>query len=83
LVNCLSKQYCINKERALHNHEKKPVPEPTWFSNTLGYILTSVWSLLEAANTIACDFIPRIAAGFKLQSTQTLRFCFIQHIVWG
>lgn len=46
-------------------------------------MLTSVWSLLEAANTIACDFIPRIAAGFKLQSTQTLRFCFIQKIVWG
>lgn len=37
--------------------------------------LTLVWSSFDAAKTIACDFIPRIATGFRLQSTQTFRFC--------
>lgn len=38
-------------------------------------LLTSVWSLLEAARTIAWDLIPRIVAGFRLQRTQTFRSC--------
>lgn len=39
------------------------------------HLLTLVCSLLDTANTIACDLTPRIATGFKLHSTQTLRFC--------
>jgi hypothetical protein len=38
-------------------------------------LLTFVWSLLEAARTIACDLMPLMDAGFRLQRTQTLRFC--------
>lgn len=42
---------------------------------TKGVMLTLVWSSFDAAKTIACDLIPRIATGFKLHSTQTLRPC--------
>lgn len=38
-------------------------------------LLTLLPSLLEAARTIACDIISLIFEGFKLQSTQTIRFC--------
>jgi len=31
--------------------------------------------LLDAANTIACDLIPLMVAGFRLQRTQTFRSC--------
>lgn len=37
--------------------------------------ITLVWSLLEAARTIAWDLIPFKVAGFKLQITHTFRFC--------
>lgn len=38
-------------------------------------MLTLVLSLVEAQRTIACDLIPLIATGFRLQRTQTILSC--------
>jgi hypothetical protein len=51
---------------------------PSKFINEHGLeldVLTFVWSSFDAAKTIACDFMPRIATGFRLQRTHTFQFC--------